>query len=249
LPAFEDNYILLLVDGRHAAVVDPGDAAPVLRELHRRGLTLADIVVTHHHHDHLGGVDELVQESGARCIAPATPRFGSPDLPVREGSRFECLGEDFRVFEVPGHTIDHVAFHAPGAGALFCGDTLFGCGCGRLFEGSAAQLQDSLLRLAALPGETRVYCAHEYTMTNVRFARGVDPGNERLQERERQGAAQRARGEPTLPSTIALERETNPFLRCDAPAVREAAERYEAGAGQSSLSTFAALRKWRNGFR
>jgi len=249
LPAFEDNYIWLLVEGRQAAVVDPGDAAPVLRELQRRGLSLADIVVTHHHGDHVGGVAELLHGSGARCIAPATPRFGRPDLPVREATRFDLLGESLETIEVPGHTLDHVAFHAPAAGALFCGDTLFGCGCGRLFEGTAAQMLHSLSRLAALPGATRVYCAHEYTLTNIRFALGVEPGNERLRARQREGAARRARGEPTVPSTIELERATNPFLRCDEPAVREAAGRFEPGAGESTLATFAALRKWRNGFR
>jgi hydroxyacylglutathione hydrolase len=251
LPAFDDNYIWLLVRGLRAAVVDPGDADPVLHALDRRGLALETILLTHHHPDHTGGTAQLVEQTAARVVAPARPRFGRTDQPVRDGDRIECLDTRFEVIEVPGHTIDHIAYHAPaiGEGALFCGDTIFAAGCGRLFEGSPAQMVASLARLAKLPAATRIYCAHEYTLSNLRFARAVEPGNARLAQRERECMALRAQHTPTVPSTLEVELATNPFLRCTVAEVRAAAEAQAPGSGADALATFTALRKWKDNFR
>lgn len=248
IPAFNDNYLWLLVAGTDAAVVDPGDAAPVQRRLAERGLQLTDILVTHHHGDHIGGVATLVKSTGARVHGPAGEDVGKLDTRLREGDRVNVLGVDFDVLDVPGHTRGHIAYYAPAIDAVFCGDTLFACGCGRLFEGTAAQMTASLAKLAALPGRTRVYCAHEYTMSNIRFARAVEPVNTKLAQREAECAAKRARGEPTVPSTIEIERETNPFLRCHIPEVRSAA-RMRDPAATSTVAAFAAIRAWKDGFR
>lgn len=219
IPAFRDNYIWLLHDHGHAAVVDPGDAAPVIAELYQRGLGLDAILVTHHHHDHQGGVAKLLA-AFPQCIAHA-PRGGHYTFahrPVADDGRvaLERLALALRVMEIPGHTLDHVAYYT--APHLFCGDTLFSCGCGRLFEGDCRQMYQSLQRLAALPEHTLVYCAHEYTADNVRFALSVDPDNPALQRRAAEVARLRAQDRPTLPTTLAQERATNPFLRCDRPA-------------------------------
>jgi len=248
IPAFQDNYIWMLVHGDDAAVVDPGEAGPVLQALQRGGLRLTDIVVTHHHRDHVGGVSELFEASGARVWGPA-----HEDIPCRrhalvEGDPVDLFGHAFTVIEVPGHTLGHIALHAPGLDTLLCGDTLFAGGCGRVFEGTPQQMLHSLSRLAALPPQTHVYCAHEYTMSNLRFARAVEPDNQALAQRQQFCQQQRDRGEPTVPSTIGVERATNPFLRCDEPAVRAAAEQRSAGASSDAVSTFATIRAWKNSF-
>ncbi len=248
VPAFQDNYIWLLVRDRYAAVVDPGDARPVLTALQRDGLKLRDIVVTHHHGDHVGGVEELADAYPARVWGPARETIPRRLVALAEGDAVELLGERFTVIDVPGHTAGHIALHAPGVGALLCGDTLFACGCGRLFEGSPRQMFHSLARLAALPAQTLVYCAHEYTLANIRFARAVEPDNPDLQQRQRLCEEQRARGEPTVPSTIGIERATNPFLRCNVPQVRAAAEQRVAGSSSDLVATFAAIRAWKNEF-
>jgi hydroxyacylglutathione hydrolase len=251
IPAFRDNYLWLISRGRQAAVVDPGDAAPVERTLAAQGLALTDILVTHHHADHTGGVAALADAHGARVHAPAREpiRAGrvAPQL-LREGDAIEILGIRFTVLDVPGHTAGHIAYHAPALQALFCGDTLFGGGCGRLFEGTPAQMLDSLGKLAALPPATRVYCAHEYTLSNLRFALAVEPGNAALRARQQRCEALRAQGVPTLPSTLAEERATNPFLRTAEPAVRAAAERQRAGSGADDVHAFAAIRAWKDVF-
>ncbi|MCU0765192.1 MAG: hydroxyacylglutathione hydrolase [Burkholderiaceae bacterium] len=248
VPAFDDNYIWLIVRGRDAAVVDPGDAAPVLRRLEQRALALRTILVTHHHGDHVGGVARLARATGASVHGPRGEPIPALDVPLAGGERIDVLGEAFDVLAVPGHTLGHIAYHAPALRMLFCGDTLFAAGCGRLFEGTAVQMAASLARLAALAGDTRVYCAHEYTAANLRFAREVEPGSAALLGRQRACAALRERGEPTVPSTMADELATNPFLRCAEPAVRGAAE---ARAGRSLPTTeavFAVLREWKNAF-
>lgn len=248
IPAFQDNYIWMLVRDGCAAVVDPGEAAPVHAALRRSGLKLTDILVTHHHGDHVGGVAELAQAYRPRVWGPARETIPRREVALAEGDTVEALGERFEVIEVPGHTLGHIALYAPASGTLLCGDTLFACGCGRLFEGTAAQMFDSLGKLARLPGATRVYCAHEYTLSNIRFARAVEPDNAALATRQRECEALRARGEPTVPSVMAVELATNPFLRSGEPAVRAAAERRSRGAGSDPVATFAAIREWKNAF-
>jgi len=252
LPAFSDNYLWLLARGHRAAVVDPGDAEPVLNALGARGLQLDAILVTHHHGDHVGGVDKLRGDTGATVYGPRRERIDGVDVALAEGDRVTVLDVNFTVIEVPGHTAGHIAYvsDAVDPPVLFCGDTLFGCGCGRLFEGTPAQMLGSLDRLARLPGTTRVYCAHEYTLANIRFALAVEPDNTKLQQRARDASVQRQRGEPTLPSTIGLELQTNPFMRSDAEAVRDAAIAHAgASAVRSRTDVFATLRAWKNDFR
>ena len=248
VPAFDDNYIWLITRGALAAVVDPGDATPVRQRLQQRGLQLAGILVTHHHGDHVGGVEELARSTGAQVFGPASERIPARDVAVAGGERIEVLGLEFEVIDVPGHTRGHVAYHSPAQRWLFCGDTLFAGGCGRLFEGTPEQMTESLARLAALDGETRVYCAHEYTVANLRFALAVEPGNEALRQRQQTCLAQRARGQPTVPSTIAEERATNPFLRCDLPSVQMVAEARAGTTLATRAQVFALLRQWKNGF-
>ena len=249
VPAFKENYIWLLRKGAAAVVVDPGDARPVLEVLERERLSLAAILITHHHADHQGGVSGLLAHCGAAVdvFGPASESITALSRPLRGGETLNlaALGVDFQVMSVPGHTLGHLAYY--GEDSLFCGDTLFGAGCGRLFEGSPAQMLDSLKRLAALPGETAVYCAHEYTAANLRFALAVDPDNRRLQQRADAVAALRAEGAASVPSTIALERQTNPFLRCREPALVAAALRRGAS-HRDELAVFTALRDWKNTF-
>ncbi|MBX3587660.1 MAG: hydroxyacylglutathione hydrolase [Ramlibacter sp.] len=257
LPAFTDNYIWMLHDAHHAVVVDPGDAQPVFDALRTLGLQLSAILVTHHHPDHVGGVDALRDATGARVFGPARERIPEPLVRLQGGDACEALGLQFRVIDVPGHTAGHIAyFHQPAPGdsrlggtpLLFCGDTLFSGGCGRLFEGTPAQMLASLDALAGLPGDTRVCCTHEYTLANLRFARAVEPDNAELAAYSRRCEALRERGEPTLPSTLSLELQINPFLRSREPGVVRAARGFDKQAGDET-SVFAAIRQWKNEFR
>jgi hydroxyacylglutathione hydrolase len=256
LPAFDDNYLWLLDNGREALVFDPGDAAPVAAALDARGLTLAGILLTHHHGDHVGGVDTLRPRLRGPVYAPVTEKMPEPVQRVQGGDSIELLGLRFAVMDVPGHTSGHIAYFAADAGEpgplLFCGDTLFSAGCGRLFEGTAAQMHASLQSLAALPPDTRVCCAHEYTLSNLRFAREVDPDNTDLAAYAAWCEGERAAGRPTLPGRIGTELRINPFLRCAQAALRDAARRHaplKLPAEPSPVDVFATLREWKNGFR
>ena len=251
VPAFNDNYLWLLARGHDAAVVDPGDAVPVLQALERHGLRLSAILVTHHHGDHVGGVDELKARTGAVVHGPAAESIDGIDNRLAGGDMVDVLGTRLRVIDVPGHTAGHIAYFAPDETPplLFCGDTLFACGCGRLFEGTPSQMLASLDALAALPAATRVYCAHEYTLANIRFALSIEPSNAALLERAARDRATRERGEPTLPSTIGLELATNPFLRCDAPSVRAAVAGSATTEAVDRTSIFASLRQMKDTFR
>ena len=251
LPAFDDNYIWMLHDGREALVVDPGDAAPVLAALDAHGLELAGILVTHHHADHVGGLPTLQSRLRGPVFAPATERIAGDLVRLRGGDHAELMGLTFDVIDVPGHTAGHIAYFAAdvnGAPLLFCGDTLFSGGCGRLFEGTPAQMLASLDTLAALPAATRVCCAHEYTLSNLRFARAVEPGNRALGDYLQRCEQLRAEGQPTLPSSIGTERAVNPFLRSREPEVVHSV-RTQAASAMDEVAVFAALREWKNNFR
>lgn len=246
IPAFKDNYIWLLVgEDRQAAVVDPGDAAPVLAKLKAENLQLSSILITHHHADHQGGVAALLERYQAQVFGPAIEEISGCTVPLRGCETISVLGQAVEVLAVPGHTLGHLAFVVDGA--VFCGDTLFGAGCGRLFEGSPAQMHASLQLLAALPDSTLLYCAHEYTEMNLRFALAVEPENPQLQRRVQRVQARRMAGLPTVPLSLAEEKATNPFLRCQEAAVMAAA-RTHAAVDASPVAVFAAIRQWRNGF-
>lgn len=240
----------MLHDGHQALVVDPGDAQPVLAALQQGGLTLAAILVTHHHGDHTGGVDTLRKATGAKVYGPALERMPEPLQRLNDGDVVEVLGLRFEVLLVPGHTAGHIAYfgHIPSQDpVLFCGDTLFSAGCGRLFEGTPAQMLASLTRLAALPETTRVCCAHEYTLSSLRFALAVEPDNTALQAYQTHALELRRQHQPTLPSSIRLEKAVNPFLRTHLPSVANAVQRRCATA-PDAVSVFAALRTWKDQF-
>ena len=252
IPAFQDNYIWLLRgldDPRAVAVVDPGAAEPVLRTLAADDLRLDAILATHHHADHVGGVAELVAATGAAVFGPARERMPVAARRLASGARvpLPTLGLEFEVIDVPGHTAGHIAYF--GHDALFCGDTLFSAGCGRLFEGTAEQMLASLDALADLPDTTRVFCGHEYTLANLRFAMTVESGNTEIETYARNARALRAASHPTLPSTIGLEKRVNPFLRSRHENVRSSAERHAGAALPTPVAVFAAVRGWKDTFR
>lgn len=250
IPAFADNYIWLLARDGRAAVVDPGDAQPVLQTLAARELRLCAILVTHHHADHIGGLPELLRRFDVPVYGPAAeaPTIRRLTRTLRDGDRIELpeLELGLRVIEVPGHTLGHIAYAGPDM--VLCGDTLFSAGCGRLFEGTPQQMHRSLRRLAELGGETKVYCTHEYTLANLAFAHAVEPDNGEIAAYRDEVRTLRAQGCPSLPSSIARELAVNPFLRCGQPAVADAARRHGAESGEP-VAVFAALRRWKDGFR
>jgi hydroxyacylglutathione hydrolase len=253
VPAFRDNYVWVLREGGRAVVVDPGDAAPVLDYLAAEALALEAILVTHHHADHVGGVAALAGRFGVPVLGPAREIVPQRTRALGDGDGVDlpAIHAKLRVIDVPGHTSGHIAYAGTvdGDDVVFCGDTLFAGGCGRLFEGTATQMAHSLARLAALPAATRAYCAHEYTLANLRFALAVEPGNAALHARIAREQDKRDRGMPTVPSTIADELATNPFLRAREPAVRAAAERHAGRALADDVEVFAAVRRWKDGFR
>jgi len=249
LPAFTDNYIWLLQDHQtqRCAVVDPGDAAPVQAWLEAHpGWVLSDILITHHHHDHVGGVERLKAATGAKVYGPASESIPARDVALKDNDRVSVLGWDFAVYAVPGHTLGHIAYYHHGL--LFCGDTLFAAGCGRLFEGTPEQMYHSLSRLATLPEDTLVYCTHEYTLSNLKFAAAVEPGNRHVAARLEKVTQQRQNGVMTLPSTLALEKLTNPFLRASETLVTQKVDEREGAQNRAPSEVFAALRAWKDTF-
>ena len=236
-------------------MVDPGEALPVKAYLAREGLALVAILATHHHPDHVGGIAELVEMTNVPVYGPKGEPVPALTHPVGQGDKVgipelkaskTAQVPSFDVLDIPGHTRAHVAYY--GLDSLFCGDTLFACGCGRVFEGTPQQMLASLQKLAALPDATKVYCGHEYTLANIKFARAVDPGNQMLAAREERAAKLRAAGLPTLPSTLGEERATNPFLRCTEPAIVESADKYLGSRAADPARVFAAIREWKNRF-
>ena len=253
LPAFTDNYIWLLLDAerRCCAAVDPGDAAPVQAWLDAHPeWRLTDILITHHHHDHVGGVQQLKARHGARVYGPAAENIPARDEALVDGQRIRVLDHELDVIEVPGHTLGHIAYYHDDRQEpwLLSGDTLFAAGCGRLFEGTAAQMFSSLQRLAVLPAQTRVYCTHEYTLSNLRFAQAVEPGNPAIAERLERVVQMREAKRITLPSDLRTELATNPFLRSTEPVVAAAASRHAGRELATAEAVFAALRAWKDSF-
>lgn len=252
IPAFSDNYIWMLHDAEHAVVVDPGQAEAVLNMLEQLGLKLQGILVTHHHADHVGGINAIRSATGAPVWGPAFESLPEPVTRVQGGDSVDLLGGPWQVIDVPGHTSGHIAFfsaHAQSQPLLFCGDTLFSGGCGRLFEGTPAQMQASLDALAALPGDTLVCCAHEYTISNLRFAQAVEPNNPELAQYLEHCQKLRAHGQPTLPSTLQTELAINPFMRSRAADVIAAAVHHDPQTRPGEpASVLAALRQWKNVF-
>lgn len=251
VPAFNDNYLWIIHDGANAAVVDPGDAVPIIAALKANNLSLVAILLTHHHSDHVGGVSTLLKTFNVPVYGPRNDPIPSVTEPLVENDivNIDALNLQLAVLEVPGHTLGHIAYVAKEQGWLFCGDTLFAGGCGRLFEGTPAQMLASLDKLAVLPDDTKVYCAHEYTISNLRFALAVDPDNAALSARFQIERAKRDKGIPTVPSNIGVEKKTNPFLRARDPAIARQLIAEGRTNNSAPVAVFAALREWKNGFR
>ncbi|RCV87518.1 hydroxyacylglutathione hydrolase [Billgrantia montanilacus] len=249
IPAFGDNYIWLMRQDTSpdVCIVDPGDASPVIQALERDKLNLAHVLITHHHHDHVGGLAELIERYSPHVIGPRNPQIAGIDERVGEGDTCRVMGRLFDVIEVPGHTLDHIAFFTPGIPPLlFCGDTLFSAGCGRLFEGTPEQMYQALQALARLPDDTLVFAAHEYTQANLTFATAADPNNPDVAMALEETRRARDLDRPTLPSSLGREKRINPFLRCADPEVRAAASQH--GNTDTDQATFATLRAWKDTF-
>lgn len=251
VPAFQDNYLWVIHDGTHAAVVDPGDAAPVLSALNSHGLSLAAILLTHHHPDHVGGVPALLERFAVPVFGPRNEDIPQVTHPLAEGDHVTIpeIGIRLDVLDVPGHTKGHIAYVAGEQGWLFCGDTLFAGGCGRLFEGTPEQMVASLTKLASLPDATQIFCAHEYTLSNLKFANEVEPGNAELKARIEREREKRERGIPTVPSTIGIEKSTNPFLRFREDSIADKLVSAGHLSKREPIAVFAALRHWKNSYR
>ncbi len=250
IPAFADNYIWLLrpIHAKICAIVDPGDAQPVFDVLNKQALQLKTILITHHHYDHTGGIGKILTQYPVTVFGPKHDPVKNLTQTLSENDKIDLpeLQLSFRILEIPGHTLGHIAYY--GHGMLFCGDTLFAAGCGRLFEGTPAQMYTTLQKIAALPDDTQIYCGHEYTEHNLRFASLIEPANDDIAKRLTTTLKLRDQGLPTLPSTIGLEKLTNPFLRTDLPSVRQAAEKYANKTLSSPIEVFATIRRWKDVF-
>lgn len=248
--ALKDNYIWIIHNQKYAVIIDPGVAFPVIEFIRQQNLELIAILNTHHHHDHTGGNIELSQLFGVRIYGPAKETIPGMTDSLVEGDTIALpeLSLNLSVLDTPGHTIGHISYYDPGSSLLFCGDTLFSCGCGRIFEGTTQQMYDSLRKIANLPDATRIYCTHEYTLSNIQFAIEVDPTNPLLTEYAAQVKALRANNEPTLPTMVAIEKTINPFLRCEHPAIINAANQHAKGQFTDAISVFSEIRKWKNNY-
>lgn len=249
IPALGDNYIWLMRQdtSSEVCVVDPGDASPIVDLVEKESLNVSTVIITHHHHDHTGGLGDLIKRYSPRVIGPDNSAISGINEPVSPGDEVRVMGRMFGVIEGPGHTLDHIAFFAPGIPPLlFCGDILFSAGCGRLFEGTPAQMHATLNRLLELPDDTLVFAGHEYTQANLRFASAADPDNADVKKAVEECRRARELDRPTLPSTLEREKRINPFLRCADPDVRRAAASH--GNTDSSEATFATLRAWKDRF-
>ncbi|MCQ9328137.1 hydroxyacylglutathione hydrolase [Pelistega suis] len=253
IPAFNDNYIWIIEDGRYACIVDPGQKDPIIDYLTKRRLQLKSILITHHHHDHTGAVLDLVELTGAHVYGPMNAIIQGIDTYVQEDDLISLAPLDLvlRVLEVPGHTLDHVAYvgeMSNGQPIAFCGDTLFSCGSGRLFEGNSTQMLQSLDKFKKMSQNTLLYCAHEYTLSNIRWALTVEPTNIDLQHWEREAVRLREQALPTVPTTLEQELKTNPFLRVGEQTVQQAAQAYAGHVLSSRAEVFSVLREWKNHF-
>lgn len=248
IPAFIDNYIWLFhpEGDDQAYVVDPGDAVPVLKALNTLDLSLKGILITHHHPDHVGGINQLLQSYSVPVYGPKG--ISQVTTTMNDGDTLTVANQVFDILAIPGHTLDHIAYFSASEPLVFCGDTLFSNGCGRLFEGTPEQMWKSLSRLSSLPDETKVYCAHEYTEANTHFALAVEPENEALQQRAKEIEILRKQNRPTVPSTIEKERATNPFLRTNQRNIQETSKQHDNVSTLSETETFAAIRRWKDRF-
>ena len=251
VPAFRDNYIWVVHNQNHAAVVDPGMASPVIEFLEHHRLQLSAILITHHHSDHTGGIAELRRRHDVPVYGPAAEAITTVTHPLHEHDHVSlpALPLNLSVIDIAGHTRGHIAYYgSPPFGMVFCGDTLFACGCGRVFEGTPQQMYQSLQKLSRLPDDTLIFCAHEYTLGNVAFARAIDPGNATLIEFELKARQLRQQNTPTVPATLGLERAINPFLRCEQPQIISSAQRFSGKSSTDPVAIFAILREWKNNF-
>ena len=253
IPGFIDNYFWILAgSGDKVTLVDPGDAAPVLQWLRRHGREVGMIMITHHHADHIGGVMELLRHfPRAEVVAPSDPRISMTTRTVSEPDLvdIEDISASFSVLDFPGHTQSHIGYYCKfddSHASLFCGDTLFACGCGRLFEGTAQQMYTSLRKIYRLPEHTKIYCAHEYTLGNIAFAKRVEPQNSALLSRAEEALRMRSDSIPTVPSVLRQEKATNPFLRASTPSVQRAVQTYYNQSFVSPVQVFAAVRSWKD---
>lgn len=251
IPFFKDNYIWVIHNERDAVVVDPGIAFPVIEYLRRKKLQLRAILITHHHHDHTGGNAELLKSFAIPVYGPRNEFIATVTHPMSEGDEviLQEIPINLTVLDIPGHTQGHIAYYgSKPANMVFCGDTLFSCGCGRIFEGSPQQMYESLQKLSQLPDDTLIYCAHEYTLSNIRFARVVDPKNSRLIELETTAQELHHQNIPTIPSILSIEKTVNPFLRCDQQEIINSTQRHATKSLLGPLSVFTVLREWKNDF-